>query len=105
MLCAVRAIVGVSAPLLASPGAAKFGSVPATSAPAGKPLGAVPFKVTRLWVLPVKVGAAPPALVLAKKSGTVVVAFWPRMQLMSWAVAEPLPGLVLLPPLLLSLKT
>ncbi len=73
--------------------------------PAGKPLGAVPFKVTRLWVLPVKVGAAPPALVLAKKSGTVVVAFWPRMQLMSWAVAEPLPGLVLLPPLLLSLKT
>ncbi len=92
MLCVFRAIVCVSPPLLASP-PAKFGSVPITRSPGGKPLDPMPLplRVTRLLVLPVKVGVVAPALVLVKKSDTVVVAFWPRMQLMSWAAAVPVP--------------
>ena len=98
-LPAIRAIVCVSPPLLASPAGPNCGLVAETGAPDGKPLVPAPLRVTRLLVLPVKVGGGAPALVLAKKSGTVVIAFWPRMQLTSWAVAEPLP------PLLASLRT
>ena len=58
-LAAVRAMVGVGPPLSVSPAAAKFGLVPATSAPPGSPLAPVPLRVTRLFPLAARLAVRP----------------------------------------------
>src|SRR5262249_44940025 len=97
-LLAVMAMVLVGPPLAAggdSPGSAVV--------PTGAPRAAPPLR-TRSLLLPVKVGMLPPALVLATRSVTALLV-WPRMSSTRAAWAVPLPGLVLLPPSLLSLRT
>src|SRR5207249_3457940 len=97
-----RASVRVGPPVAAS--GSSIGSALLLTAAPGRP-AAVGLLRTRLLLLPVKVGAvAPLPLVLATRS-VMVGLVWPRMLFWRTADAVPEPGLVLLPPLLESLRT